>query len=88
VSGNGNAAGAVGSPTGQRKTCPVCGASFGCAAPDPTCWCADVKLSSEVAAELRAQFSGCLCPRCLALAADRGAGASRGGENPPENSAR
>jgi hypothetical protein len=33
------------------------------------CWCAEVNLSSKATAELRALFTGCLCPRCLALAA-------------------
>lgn len=56
----------------ERKTCPVCGASFGCMAAQQNCWCEDLKLSAEKAADLRAQFSGCLCPRCLALAAERG----------------
>lgn len=58
--------------TPERKACPVCGASFGCMAARGTCWCADVKLSAEEAAKLRSRFSDCLCPRCLALAVDRG----------------
>jgi len=57
---------------GERRTCPVCGTGFGCMAAQRDCWCADVKLSAEAAAGLREQFSGCLCPRCLTLAAERG----------------
>ena len=73
------------SPTGaEPKTCPVCGASFGCMAAQQNCWCEDVKLSAEKAADLRAQFSDCLCPRCLALAAERGA---KPGENSSGNPA-
>jgi len=56
----------------ERKTCPVCGASFGCMAARESCWCADVNLSAEAAADLRERFCGCLCPRCLTLAAERG----------------
>jgi hypothetical protein len=56
----------------ERKACPVCGASFGCLAAQGPCWCAGVKLSAEEAAKLRSRFSDCLCPRCLALAVDRG----------------
>jgi len=40
--------------------------------PQESCWCADVNLSAEAAADLRERFCGCLCPRCLTLAAERG----------------
>jgi hypothetical protein len=72
--------------TPERKVCPVCGASFGCMAAQGTCWCADVKLSAEEAANLRSRFSDCLCPRCLALAVDRGTDQQRG-SNPAGNPA-
>lgn len=57
--------------TAGPKTCPVCGTNFGCVAGQGTCWCAEVKLSSEATANLRARFADCLCPRCLSLAAGR-----------------
>ncbi len=55
----------------DEKSCPVCGARFGCMATQETCWCAEVNLGSKAAADLRARFTDCLCPRCLALAAER-----------------
>ena len=73
--------------TPERKACPVCGASFGCMAARGTCWCADVKLSAEEAAKLRSRFSDCLCPRCLALAVERGRN-RQNGEQLRESAAR
>jgi hypothetical protein len=35
------------------------------------CWCTEVKLGGNAAADLRERFTDCLCPRCLALAAER-----------------
>ena len=55
----------------EQKTCPVCGARFGCMAAQESCWCTRVKLSSDATADLKARFSDCLCPRCLMLAAER-----------------
>jgi len=52
-----------------QKKCQACGEMFDCGAPEPGCWCEDVKLTSESAAQLRARHSDCLCPRCLATAA-------------------
>jgi Cysteine-rich CWC len=54
-----------------QKTCPVCGTRFGCMAERGACWCQELKLDSQALADLRARFTDCLCPRCLALAADR-----------------
>ena len=54
------------------KKCEACGEMFSCGAPEPGCWCEDVKLSSESAAQMRARHSDCLCPRCLAAAVGRG----------------
>jgi hypothetical protein len=68
----GKADAASASVAAERKTCPVCGVDFSCMAAQENCWCAGVKLSAEAAAGLRRQFSGCLCPRCLTLAAERG----------------
>jgi hypothetical protein len=71
-SGEPNAPSAGETPAQKQKTCPACGAQFGCmAAAIESCWCAEVKLSGEATADLRARFADCLCPRCLALAAAR-----------------
>ena len=51
-----------------QKQCEACGEIFSCGAPERGCWCEDVKLTSEVAARLRARHSDCLCPRCLVAA--------------------
>ncbi|MGP8157660.1 MAG: cysteine-rich CWC family protein [Candidatus Acidiferrales bacterium] len=52
-----------------RKECPACGASFGCSADSAGCWCQETKLTCEILAALRARHADCLCPRCLAAAA-------------------
>jgi hypothetical protein len=70
----------------EQKTCPVCGARFGCMAAQQACWCAEVKLSSESTADLKKRFSDCLCPRCLALAAEREV-RQPGAKNPAEEPA-
>ncbi len=62
---------AIGGNDRGTEDVPVCGANFGCMAGQGTCWCAEVKLSSEATASLRARFADCLCPRCLSLAAGR-----------------
>ena len=56
-------------PGPKRKVCEACGKEFACFSPCGPCWCEDVKLSSETLAELRAQYSECLCPACLKDAA-------------------
>jgi hypothetical protein len=55
----------------QQKTCPVCGARFGCMAAQQACWCAEVVLSKQETADLRVRFTDCLCPGCLRLSAER-----------------
>jgi Cysteine-rich CWC len=71
----------------EQKNCPVCGARFGCMATQETCWCAEVKLGSKATADLRARFSDCLCPRCLALAAAEREVQQLGAKNPTEKPA-
>jgi hypothetical protein len=71
----------------EQKTCPVCGARFGCMAAQKACWCAEIKLSSDATADLRSRFVDCLCPRCLALAAEREVRAE-GAKNPTGSPAR
>jgi hypothetical protein len=53
-----------------QKTCERCGEAFGCAAPQRSCWCDEVKLSAETLAELKSRYADCLCPHCLAVAAE------------------
>ncbi|MBD0326275.1 MAG: cysteine-rich CWC family protein [Pyrinomonadaceae bacterium] len=47
------------------QTCEACGAEFNCGALGSSCWCAEVKLSEAVRAELRARYASCLCRACL-----------------------
>ena len=51
--------------------CPRCSGAFACGAAGPgPCACTQVSLSAELQAQLRSQYSGCLCLACLqALAA-------------------
>lgn len=59
-----------------RQRCPRCGGDFHCGANDAgPCACTTICLDAASLAALRAQFSGCLCLRCLAAIA-RGAPAS------------
>jgi hypothetical protein len=58
---------------GQQKTCPACGADFGCKSPSADCWCGSLKLSERALADLETRYSGCLCPQCLAQVAERDA---------------
>ena len=51
----------------QMLACAKCGASFGCGAQDPRhpCWCASYPPVTPTSA-----VASCLCPACLAVAAD------------------
>jgi Cysteine-rich CWC len=46
--------------------CPRCGGPFACGLgrPEP-CACTTLSLSPDLLAQLRSQFSGCLCLACL-----------------------
>lgn len=47
--------------------CPRCSGSFHCGVDDTTpCPCSTLKLSADLLAQLRQQYRGCLCLRCLA----------------------
>jgi hypothetical protein len=52
------------------QTCESCGREFGCGAQDGACWCAEVALGQDRRAILQEHFERCLCPDCLAVAAD------------------
>lgn len=46
--------------------CPRCGGGFHCGANDAEpCACAALKLDAATLAELRQQYAGCLCLKCL-----------------------
>ena len=49
----------------EPAVCEACGGGFVCGASLAGCWCAEVKLSEEVRAELRARYKSCLCRGCL-----------------------
>jgi hypothetical protein len=53
--------------------CPRCGGSFHCGVNDAApCPCSTLKLGAELLAQLRQQYSSCLCLRCLAELASAG----------------
>ena len=72
----------------EQKSCPVCGARFGCMAAQEAFWCTEVNLNGKAAADLRARFTDCLCPRCLAPAAAEREVWQRGAKTPTEKPAR
>lgn len=46
--------------------CPRCGGTFACGAAGPgPCACSSLTLSDTLQAQLRQQYSGCLCLPCL-----------------------
>ncbi|MEP6876631.1 MAG: cysteine-rich CWC family protein [Burkholderiales bacterium] len=48
-------------------TCPRCGGGFHCGVNDVApCACTTLALSAQTLAALRAQYTTCLCLRCLA----------------------
>jgi hypothetical protein len=49
----------------EPSICESCGEPFACGAQLSGCWCAEVKVSEAVRAELRARFQRCLCRACL-----------------------
>lgn len=52
--------------TTTHDSCPRCGGAFTCGAAGPApCACSGVTLSAALQAQLRQQYSGCLCLRCL-----------------------
>lgn len=58
----------------RNQTCEACGQTFACEISfGHGCWCAEIKLSDEIRAELRSQYRSCLCRTCLEQAAKRSA---------------
>ena len=49
----------------MTKTCPRCGAAFGCSNPEPGCWCEGVSVPADRQAVLASRYENCLCPGCL-----------------------
>jgi hypothetical protein len=52
-------------PDTVPATCPRCGGGFDCGASGERCDCFDIRLNDAQRAAVAAQFSGCLCLRCL-----------------------
>ena len=57
--------------TFEPEICGSCGNKFGCGANANGCWCVDLTLAPEIAAELKLKYEDCLCPTCLNALADR-----------------
>jgi hypothetical protein len=49
----------------EPSACEACGQPFTCGAALTGCWCAELTLSAETRAELRARYQRCLCRACL-----------------------
>jgi hypothetical protein len=50
----------------SAAACPRCGGDFRCGAADAApCACTTVSLDAAMLAQLRAQYTGCLCLACL-----------------------
>lgn len=52
-------------PASTPDTCPRCRGSFHCGAAAGVCDCFELRLSEALRQRLAAEFSGCLCLRCL-----------------------
>lgn len=50
----------------DERVCESCGQPFGCGAKLYGCWCADVRLQTDIADTLKTNYRDCICPRCLA----------------------
>ena len=55
----------------KSAACEACGEPFACELSASGCWCSDVKLSDATRAEIKAQYTHCLCPSCLRGYAER-----------------
>jgi hypothetical protein len=53
----------------EQEVCEACGQPFTCGVSLAGCWCAEVKVSEEVRAELKKKYTHCLCRTCLERAA-------------------
>lgn len=58
----------------MTKTCPRCGARFGCTNPEPGCWCESVPADAGALAAMAARYEDCLCPSCLKVFAAASSG--------------
>ena len=52
-------------PAQMKKICESCRAEFGCGAKLDGCWCTKLELAEPQAAQIKAKFGDCLCPKCL-----------------------
>ena len=60
----------------RQKQCESCGSTFECGGLW-FCWCRSVKLDDRTRAELKQQFTDCLCPQCLERYSQRAQDSSR-----------
>ena len=56
---------AAGPAVTKPNTCEACGQSFDCELAVGGCWCSKIQLSAAAREQLRATYTGCLCPACL-----------------------
>ena len=54
----------------RTSTCEACNSEFECGASLSGCWCSEVRLTDEARARLKSSYRDCLCPDCLAKAAE------------------
>jgi hypothetical protein len=58
--------------------CPRCGGAFHCGVNDTEpCACSTVQLDDELLTQLRRQYNGCLCMRCLVALSESAPGDTR-----------
>jgi hypothetical protein len=55
----------------EPSVCEACGGPFICGAKLSGCWCAEIQLSDETRAELKARYNNCLCRECLERLSNR-----------------
>ncbi len=71
------------SPNATPDRCPRCGGAFLCGAAGPgPCACSTLTLSAALQAQLRQQYSGCLCLHCLQALAQAEQAAAPAGAAP------
>jgi hypothetical protein len=51
--------------TAEKLICESCGAEFSCGAGIGHCWCFSVEVKTEALAEMRDNYTSCLCKDCL-----------------------
>jgi hypothetical protein len=52
----------------DKSTCQSCGKEFSCGANAGKCWCFEIDLKAETLAQLKKDFTKCVCEDCLVYA--------------------